>query len=199
MEPSLKILPDVSGEIAGRSLEEWNAAYVKVENYFHALRIRNKPLLGQLVLRVLERAQRRAPAELERSATEIAAEEMDRLVTELVRGSAASLAHRHRPDALHARPPRAAARRHAGQMAGSISPAGSVAAGICRRHARKFFPRRPGFPIVQNDAASAGPRPDHHAHQFRQAALRPHGAGLALFCPAAGGSLLAHPWRIWNK
>ena len=67
MEPALKILPDVSGEIAGRSLEEWNAAYVKVENYFHALRIRNKPLLGQLVLRVLERAQRRAPAELKRS------------------------------------------------------------------------------------------------------------------------------------
>ena len=61
MEPALKILPDVSGEIAGRSLEECNAAYVKVENYFHALRIRNKPLLGQLVLRVLERAQRRAP------------------------------------------------------------------------------------------------------------------------------------------
>jgi len=82
MEPALKILPDVSGEIAGRSLEEWNAAYVKVENYFHALRIRNKPLLGQLVLRVLERAQRRAPAEPKRTATELAAEEMDRIVTD---------------------------------------------------------------------------------------------------------------------
>ena len=82
MEPALKILPDVSGEIAGRSLEEWNAAYVKVENYFHALRIRNKPLLGQLVLRVLERAQRRAPGEPKRSATELAAEEMDRIVTD---------------------------------------------------------------------------------------------------------------------
>ena len=81
MEPALKILPDVSGEIAGRSLDEWNAAYVKVENYFHALRIRNKPLLGQMVLRVLERAQRRAPAETKRSATELAAEEMDKLVT----------------------------------------------------------------------------------------------------------------------
>ena len=81
MEPALKILPDVSGEIAGRSLDEWNAAYVKVENYFHALRVRNKPLLGQMVLRVLERAQRRAPAELKRSATELAAEEMDKLVT----------------------------------------------------------------------------------------------------------------------
>ena len=81
MDPALKILPDVSGEIAGRSLEEWNAAYVKVENYFHALRIRNKPLLGQLTLRVLERAQKRAPAEPQRSATELAVEEMERLVT----------------------------------------------------------------------------------------------------------------------
>jgi hypothetical protein len=76
------ILPDESGQLAGRPLEEWNAAYAKVESYFHALRIRNKPLLGQLVLRVLERAQRRAPAELSRSATLLAAEEMDRIVTE---------------------------------------------------------------------------------------------------------------------
>src|SRR5580698_10823233 len=82
MEPALINLTDVSGEIAGRSLEEWNAAYVKVENYFHALRIRNKPLLGQLVLRVLERAQKRAPAEPDRSATELAVEEMERLVTD---------------------------------------------------------------------------------------------------------------------
>jgi len=81
MEPALNIPPDISGEIAGRSLEEWNAAYLKVENYFHALRIRNKPLLGEIVLRVLERAQRRAPAEPLRNATEIAAEEMDRVVT----------------------------------------------------------------------------------------------------------------------
>lgn len=76
------ILPDASGLLAGRPLEEWNAAYAKVESYFHALRIRNKSLLGQLVLRVLERAQRRAPAEPERSATQLAAEEMDRIVTE---------------------------------------------------------------------------------------------------------------------
>jgi hypothetical protein len=82
MESALKSLTDGSGHIAGRSLEEWNAAYVKVENYFHALRIRNKPLLGQLVLRVLERAQQRVGGEPHRSATEIAAEEMDRLVTE---------------------------------------------------------------------------------------------------------------------
>ena len=76
------ILPDASGLLAGRPLEEWNAAYVKVENYFHALRIRNKALLGQLVLRVLERAQRRAPAEPGCSTTQLAAEEMERIVTE---------------------------------------------------------------------------------------------------------------------
>jgi hypothetical protein len=84
MEPAVNpaILPDESGQLAGRPLEEWNGAYAKVESYFHALRIRNKPLLGQLVLRVLERAQRRAPAEPGRSATQLAAEEMDRIVTE---------------------------------------------------------------------------------------------------------------------
>jgi hypothetical protein len=76
------ILPDAFGQLAGRPLEEWNAAYAKVESYFHALRIRNKPLLGELVLRVLERAQLRAPAEPHRSATQLAAEEMDRIVTE---------------------------------------------------------------------------------------------------------------------
>jgi hypothetical protein len=75
-------LTDSSGHLAGRPLEEWNAAYEKVENYFHALRVRNKVLLGQLVLRVLERAMRRTPAEPTHSATQIAAEEMDRLVIE---------------------------------------------------------------------------------------------------------------------
>jgi hypothetical protein len=75
-------LTDSSGQLAGRPLEEWNAAYEKVENYFHALRVRNKALLGRLVLRVLERAARRAPGEPRRSATQLAAEEMDRLVTE---------------------------------------------------------------------------------------------------------------------
>jgi len=75
-------LTDSAGQLAGRPLEEWNAAYEKVENYFHALRVRNKALLGRLVLRVLERAAHRAPAESGRSATQLAAEEMDRLVTE---------------------------------------------------------------------------------------------------------------------
>ncbi|MGA2802484.1 MAG: hypothetical protein ABSE97_08990 [Verrucomicrobiota bacterium] len=85
MEPAMNgigALTDPSGHLAGRPLEEWNAAYEKVENYFHALRVRNKVLLGQLVLRVLERAMRRAPAEPNHSATQLAAEEMDRLVIE---------------------------------------------------------------------------------------------------------------------
>jgi hypothetical protein len=73
---------EAPGRIAGRSLEEWNAAYSKVESYFHALRVRNKVLLGRVVIHVLKRAMQRAPAEPQRSATEIAAEEMDRVVTE---------------------------------------------------------------------------------------------------------------------
>lgn len=70
------------GQIAGRPLEEWNAAYSKVESYFHALRVRNKVLLGRLVILVLNRAMKRAPRETGRSATELAAEEMDLVVTE---------------------------------------------------------------------------------------------------------------------
>jgi len=78
----LGALTDSAGHLAGRPLEEWNAAYEKVENYFHALRVRNKALLGRLVLRVLERAAHRAPVEPDRSATQLAAEEMDRIVIE---------------------------------------------------------------------------------------------------------------------
>ncbi|HYG23634.1 MAG TPA: hypothetical protein VEH04_12695 [Verrucomicrobiae bacterium] len=70
------------GRIAGRPLEDWNAAYAKVESYFHALRIRNKVLLNRVVIHVLKRAMRRAQTELERHPTELAAEEMDAVVTE---------------------------------------------------------------------------------------------------------------------
>jgi len=73
---------DAPGQLAGRPLEEWNGAYSKVESYFHALRVRNKVLLGQLVALVLERAMQRSALQPQRSATELAAEEMDRLVNE---------------------------------------------------------------------------------------------------------------------
>jgi len=71
-----------AGFLAGRPLNEWNAAYAKVENYFYALRIRNKTLLGQLVLRVLDRAMNRASNESDTTANQLAVEEMDRLVHE---------------------------------------------------------------------------------------------------------------------
>jgi hypothetical protein len=74
--------PEQPGRIAGRPLEEWNAAYAKVESYFHALRLRNKVLLNRQVIHVLKRAMRRARHEPQRQATELAAEEMDAVVTE---------------------------------------------------------------------------------------------------------------------
>jgi len=85
LEPPLsgrELSSDQPGSMAGRSLEEWNAAYAKVESYFHALRIRNKVLLGRVVVQVLQRAMQRAPQEPHRSATELAAEEMDHVITE---------------------------------------------------------------------------------------------------------------------
>ncbi len=76
------VLTESPGHLAGRPLEDWNAAYSKVESYFHALRVRNKMLLGQLVEVVLEHAMARAETEPARSATELAVEEMDRLVSQ---------------------------------------------------------------------------------------------------------------------
>jgi hypothetical protein len=70
LESALKSPGDSPGRIAGRPLD------------FHALRVNNKMLLGQLVLRVLARAMQRAPHEPQRTATELSAEEMDSVVTE---------------------------------------------------------------------------------------------------------------------
>jgi len=49
------------------------------------LRVRNRVLVGQLVLQVLDRAMERAPQEPARSPTELAAEEMDLFVTDWFR------------------------------------------------------------------------------------------------------------------
>src|SRR3954464_5947486 len=73
---------DQPGHLAGRPLEEWNAAYGKVESYFQALGLRNKVLLGQLVTRVLDRAMQRAPDEPGHAPMELSAEEMDQVVTD---------------------------------------------------------------------------------------------------------------------
>ena len=143
LEPALTAVGgplEPPGRMAGRSLEEWNAAYAKVESYFHALRVRNRVLLGRLVIHVLKRAMRRAPEELERSATELAAEEMDHVVTEWF----AELLHEPptgTDQMLSTRGRLAlAARRHARQMAGPIfaSPR-PLAAGICDCDAPRVF------------------------------------------------------------
>lgn len=73
---------DQPGSIAGRPMAEWNAAYTRVESYFRALRVKNRMLTGRLVMDVLGRAVRRAPSEPDRTATELAAEEMDHVITE---------------------------------------------------------------------------------------------------------------------
>lgn len=73
---------DRPGYLAGRPLEEWNGAYEKVENYFKALRVRNKLLRGQLVSKVLDRAIARAAADPVSSTTELALEEMEALISE---------------------------------------------------------------------------------------------------------------------
>jgi hypothetical protein len=85
LEPTLIKLnpqPGDPGRMSGRPLAEWNDAYVIVERYFHALRVRNKLLLGELVIHVLKRAMQRAPVETQRSTTELAVEEMDNVVNE---------------------------------------------------------------------------------------------------------------------
>jgi hypothetical protein len=72
--------PDEHGWVADRSLEEWTAAYGKVEKYLRALGIRNKVFLGQLVLYVLKSATRQAAHEPQVSATDIAMRELDRML-----------------------------------------------------------------------------------------------------------------------
>ena len=73
---------DQPGRIAGRPLDEWNAAYAKVESYVNALRIRNKVLLNRVVIHVLKRTMRRAEQEPGRNVSELAAESMDQVITE---------------------------------------------------------------------------------------------------------------------
>jgi hypothetical protein len=84
LEPALSTPspnPNPPGYLAGRPLREWNEAYAKVEAYFHALRVENKLMSSQLVIDVLKRAMMEAPQRPHVSATELAVEETDRLVT----------------------------------------------------------------------------------------------------------------------
>jgi hypothetical protein len=62
------------------SMEAWNAAYVRVEDYLRAHRIHNRLHQSRLIQTILERAARRHEADPSRTPTELAAEEIDALM-----------------------------------------------------------------------------------------------------------------------
>ena len=59
------------------TMEEWNAAYVRVEDYLRAHRIHNRLHQSRLILQVLERAARRHEENPALSPTALAAEEIE--------------------------------------------------------------------------------------------------------------------------
>ncbi len=59
------------------TMEQWNAAYVRVEDYLRAHRIHNRLHQSRLIQQVLERAARRHEAHPALSPTEVAAEEIE--------------------------------------------------------------------------------------------------------------------------
>lgn len=62
------------------ALEEWNDAYVRVEDYLRAHRIHNRLHQSRLILRILERAARRHEQHPNLSPTTLAAEEAERMM-----------------------------------------------------------------------------------------------------------------------
>ncbi len=62
------------------TMDEWNAAYVRVEDYLRAHRIHNRLHQSRLIQQVLERAARRHERESGRSPTVIAAEETEAMM-----------------------------------------------------------------------------------------------------------------------
>jgi len=62
------------------TLEAWNAAYVRVEDYLRAHRIHNRLHQSRLILRILERAARRHEEKPGLDPTTLAAEEAERMM-----------------------------------------------------------------------------------------------------------------------
>lgn len=62
------------------TLEQWNAAYVRVEDYLRAHRIHNRLHQSRLIQQVLERAARRHAMNPARNPTVLAAEEIESLM-----------------------------------------------------------------------------------------------------------------------
>src|SRR3954468_6277336 len=79
------------------SLEQWNAAYVRVEDYLRAHRIHNRLHQSRLIQAILERAAQRHEAAPHLNPTALAAEETERLMD----GWFAAMLDR--PDASHDR------------------------------------------------------------------------------------------------
>ena len=62
------------------TMEAWNAAYVRVEDYLRAHRIHNRLHQSRLIQQILERAARRHEAEPTREPTTLAAEETEAMI-----------------------------------------------------------------------------------------------------------------------
>ena len=62
------------------TMEQWNAAYVRVEDYLRAHRIHNRLHQSRLIQQVLERAARRHAANAALNPTALAAEEVEALM-----------------------------------------------------------------------------------------------------------------------
>jgi hypothetical protein len=74
--------PISAGEFRPRTgtMDEWNAAYVRVEDYLRAHRIHNRLHQSRLIQQILERAARRHEAHPALSPTALAAEETESLM-----------------------------------------------------------------------------------------------------------------------
>ena len=64
------------------TMEAWNAAYVRVEDYLRAHRIHNRLHQSRLIQTILERAARRHEANQALDPTTLAAEEIEALMDE---------------------------------------------------------------------------------------------------------------------
>ncbi|MSU24950.1 MAG: hypothetical protein EXS32_14165 [Opitutus sp.] len=62
------------------TMDAWNAAYVRVEDYLRAHRIHNRLHQSRLIQKILERAARRHEAEPAREPTALAAEETEAMM-----------------------------------------------------------------------------------------------------------------------
>src|SRR5687767_3367674 len=62
------------------TMEEWNAAYVRVEDYLRAHRIHNRLHQSRLIQQILERAARRHEVESTKSPTALAAAETESMM-----------------------------------------------------------------------------------------------------------------------